>query len=108
MLHCFSRRRLSRYLCRVRRALATPFEAIRSRARPCDDIAGGIRHRNDGIVERRLEGRPAARDVLAIPTTNSRLPFTAPSLLCHSYLAPRLAQRAIAPFLAAAPASSFV
>jgi len=35
-----------------------------------------------------LEIRPAARDVLAIATTNPSLPFCAPSFLCHTYPAP--------------------
>src|SRR5688572_26800429 len=96
MLHSLSRRRLSRYLRRVRRALATPFEPVRARARPRDDVPCGIGHGNNGVVERGLEVGPAARNVLAIATSNPSLRCSAPPFVCHTYPAPVSAKRASA------------
>src|SRR5690606_27931494 len=72
VLHRLARGALGCYLGRIRRALARATEARAASARPGNSIALRVSERHDRVVERRLDIRSPARDVLAISSPNPR------------------------------------
>src|SRR6266540_1391086 len=74
VFHCLARRGLGRQLCGVGRALARAFESVLPCARPADHVARWVGNGHDRIIERALNMRLAARDILLLAAL-AALPF---------------------------------